>query len=140
VTSLTYLEMMEIPDFESRVEYLFLNGRVGEKTFGPRRYLNQEFYRSRIWRDFRRRIIMRDQGCDLAHPDYPIQEHDKFLIHHLNPITLDDILNNRACVLDPNNCVLVSFITHEAIHFGDMSIIKAHQPIERIPNDTIPWR
>ena len=87
-----------------------------------------------------RTIIMRDQGCDLAHPDYPIQEHDKFLIHHLNPITLDDILNNRACVLDPNNCVLVSFITHEAIHFGDMSIIKAHQPIERIPNDTIPWR
>lgn len=138
--TLTYLEMIELPTFEERVQYLFLNGRVAETTFGSKRYLNQEFYRSILWKDFRRRIIMRDQGCDLAHPDYPISEGNRFLIHHINPITIDDILNNRPCVLDPNNVVLVSFMTHETIHFGDMNLIKAQQPTIRTPNDTVPWR
>lgn len=138
--TLTYLEMMSIPDFEDRVSYLLLKGHVGEETFGSKRYLNQQFYNSQVWRNFRRRIIMRDQGCDLAHEDHPISEGCKFLIHHINPITIDDILEGRSTVMDPNNVVCVSFDTHEVIHFGDLDLIHAKQPIIRTPNDTIPWR
>lgn len=138
--TLTYLEMMSIPDFEDRVNYLLLKGRVGEETFGSKRYLNQQFYNSQVWRNFRRRIIIRDQGCDLAHKDHPISEGCKFLIHHINPITIDDILEGRSIVMDPNNVVCVSFDTHEAIHFGDLNLIRSKQLITRIPNDTIPWR
>lgn len=138
--TLTYLEMMSIPDFEDRVNYLLLKGRVGEETFGSKRYLNQQFYNSQVWRNFRRRIIMRDKGCDLAHDDHPIPEGCKFLIHHINPITIDDILEGRSTVMDPNNVVCVTFDTHEAIHYGDLDLIHSKQPILRTPNDTIPWR
>lgn len=138
--TLTYLEMMSIPDFEDRVNYLLLKGRVGEETFGSKRYLNQQFYNSQVWRNFRRRIIMRDKGCDLAHDDHPISEGCKFLIHHINPITIDDILEGRSTVMDPNNVVCVTFDTHEAIHYGDLDLIRSKQLITRIPNDTIPWR
>lgn len=138
--TLTYLEMMSIPDFEDRVSYLLLKGQVGEETFGSKRYLNQQFYNSQVWRNFRRRIIIRDQGCDLAHEDHPISEGCKFLIHHINPITIDDILEGRPSVMDPNNVVCVSFDTHEAIHYGDLDLIRSKQPILRTPNDTIPWR
>lgn len=138
--TLTYLEMMSMPNFEDRVSYLLLKGRVGEETFGSKRYLNQQFYNSQVWRNFRRRIIMRDKGCDLAHDDHPILEGCKFLIHHINPITIDDILEGRSTVMDPNNVVCVTFDTHEAIHYGDLDLIRSKQPILRTPNDTIPWR
>jgi len=138
--TLTYLEMINLPTFDERLEYLLLKSRVGDPTFGSRRYVNQQFYQSYEWRQFRRRIILRDEGCDLAHPDFPIPDGTKYLIHHINPITIDDIIEHRPCVLDPNNVVLVSFLTHEAIHFGDMDLIKTSRPAERTPNDTIPWR
>lgn len=138
--TLTYLEMINLPTFDERLEYLLLKSRVGDPTFGSRRYVNQQFYQSYEWRQFRRRIILRDQGCDLAHPDFPIPDGIKYLIHHINPITIDDIIEHRPCVLDPNNVVLVSFLTHEAIHFGDIDLIKTSRPAERTPNDTIPWR
>lgn len=136
----SYLELIEIPDYDSRLEYLLLNGFVGEPTFGSKRYLNQKFYNSYEWQKFRRRIIIRDQGCDLAHPDYPLSEGNKLLIHHINPITIDDIVNRNPMVLDPNNVVCVSHMAHEAIHFGDVKLIKDMRPADRKPNDTIPWR
>lgn len=134
---LTYSELITISTFEERFEYLKLGGRVGEETFGFERYLNQQFYRSPEWRKFRRDIILRDNGCDLAHPDHEIFA--MILIHHLNPIDASDIRDMTSAVLDPNNVVCTKTITHNAIHYGDQSIIDK-DPIERKPNDTCPWR
>lgn len=133
----TYSELITIPSFEERYEYLKLDGLVGNETFGFNRYLNQSFYRSKEWRDFRRDIIIRDQGCDLAHSDHPIM--GMILIHHLNPLTKEDIVLGRSCVLDPENVVCVMKLTHNAIHYGSYDVIPSG-PIERKENDTCPWK
>ena len=133
----TYSELIKLPSFEERYRYLKLGGKVGEDTFGHSRYLNQMFYQSYEWKNFRREIIIRDNGCDLAMDGWVI--HDKIYIHHINPMTLEDIKNRNPMLLDPENAVVVSFGTHQAIHYGDESLLALDVP-ERTPNDTIPWR
>lgn len=128
---------MELETFEDRFEYLKLGGGVCEDTFGGDRYLNQIFYRSKEWRDFRYKIIVRDNGCDLAHPDRPIP--GMILIHHLNPITRDDIINRSPCLFDENNVVCVSKDTHNAIHYGSLQSANNYSFTERSQNDTSPW-
>ncbi len=135
--SKSYSELMSLRTFKERFEYLNLSGQAFEETFGAYRYLNQNFYRSPEWRRFRRDIIIRDEGCDLGIPDRPI--YGKVLIHHINPITKYDILHSEYLVMDPENVICVSHITHEAIHYGDFDLIpKDYSP--RKANDTIPWR
>ena len=133
----TYSELITLPTFEERYKYARLGGRVGESTFGYERYLNQLFYESKEWRDFRRSIIIRDRGCDLGILGREIS--GLIMIHHLNPISVDDILQRRECLLDPENAICASPNTHRAIHYGDESLlIKA--PIVRSKNDTCTWR
>ena len=133
----SYLEMIQLPTFEERYEYLKLGGLVGEETFGYDRYLNQVLYRSSEWKRFRRDIILRDNGCDLACDGYDII--GKILIHHINPITIDDIMNRSSCLFDPNNVISTSLNTHNAIHYGDAELLMTG-PIERTKNDTCPWK
>lgn len=134
---LTYSELIAIPDFNSRYEYLKLSANVGKDTFGFDRYLNQNFYTSPRWRSVRNEIILRDNGCDLAHEDYPIS--GKIYIHHLNPITKEDILKDSELLTNPEFLVCVSFATHNAIHYGNEALVSK-SPIERRPNDTCPWK
>lgn len=134
----TYNEMILLPTFQERFNYLKLNGLVGEDTFGYNRYLNQYFYTSREWKQLRDAIIVRDNGCDLGIEGCEIGS--GILIHHIEPITMDDIKNRSDKLLDPNNLICVSKKTHNAIHFGDESILVEDVTIERFPNDTSPWR
>lgn len=133
----TYSELITIPTFEERFEYLKLNGSVGLETFGHDRYLNQILYNSPEWRRFRPEIIVRDNGCDLACEGYEI--FGKILIHHINPITAKDILNRNPKVFDPENVITTVHNTHNAIHYGDENLLIT-APIERSRNDTCPWR
>ena len=133
----TYSELITIPTFEERFEYLQLKGSVGKDTFGYDRHLNQVLYRSPEWKRLRNQIIIRDCGCDLACEGYDI--HSKVLIHHLNPITVEDVLARSRKVFDPDNLVCVSHNTHNAIHYGDVDLL-ATGPIIRTKNDTCPWR
>ena len=134
---LTYSELIVIPSFEDRFKYCQLNGQVGIDTFGFDRYLNQSLYRSSKWKTFRNQIIIRDNGCDLAHPDYPINK--RVLIHHLNPITEQDVLNESFVLFDSENVICVSHNTHNAIHYGTENLLPKGE-IERKPNDQCPWR
>lgn len=133
-----YSELITIPSFEDRLKYLKLDGIIGDIKFGSHRYLNQQFYTSKEWQDIRREVILRDNGCDLAFEDMPIIR--SVYIHHLNPITMDDILERKECVFDLENLVCASFKTHNLIHYGidDVSIPKT--VLDRSPNDTIPWK
>ena len=133
----TYTELMSLPTYEERLEYLRLNGKAGEMTFGGNRYLNQRLYNSPEWKRLRRNIVLRDNGCDLACPDHPI--YNKLTVHHLEPITIEDLKNGAAAVFDPENLVCVSFETHNDIHFSHKSPAP---PVvnERTENDTAPWR
>lgn len=133
----TYSELMSIPTYEERLEYLRLNGKPGEMTFGGSRYLNQRLYHGPEWGRVRRDIILRDNGCDLGDPDRPIA--GKILIHHLEPITIEDLRNGATNVFDPENLICVSYDTHNDIHFGFKSLAP---PVvyERRENDTVPWR
>ena len=133
----TYSELITIPTFEERFEYLQLKGSVGKDTFGYDRYLNQVLYRSPEWKRLRNKIVIRDNGCDLACDGYDI--YGKVLIHHLNPITVEDVLARSRKVFDPDNLVCVSHNTHNAIHYGDVDLLVAG-PIIRTKNDTCPWR
>lgn len=133
----SYLEMSELQSFEERLEYLMLDGKVGEETFGFDRYLNQALYKSKEWRSLREKIIIRDNGCDLGVEGYEIN--DRILIHHINPITQQDILERDACIFDPNNLVSVSKRTHDAIHYSS-SLIVTNKPKIRTANDTCPWK
>lgn len=136
--TLSYSTLITLPTFEERYHYLKLDGKVGEETFGYDRYLNQVFYTSKEWRTFRRDIIARDLGCDLGILDREIGGH--IIIHHLNPITLADIhKRNLSILLNPENAICVSHITHQAIHYGDERLLIT-TPIERSRNDTCPWR
>lgn len=133
----TYSELIEIPTFEERYKYLNLDGTVGEETFGFDRYINQEFYRSYEWCRIRDYVIIRDNGCDLAISDREI--FGKILVHHMNPITIKDILNKSKFLLDPEYLICTSKNTHDAIHYGDSSLLIT-TPTERRKNDTCPWR
>ena len=133
----TYSELITIPTFEERFEYLQLKGSVGKDTFGYDRHLNQVLYRSPEWKRLRNQIIIRDCGCDLACDGYDI--YGKVLIHHLNPITVEDVLARSRKVFDPDNLVCVSHNTHNAIHYGDVGLLVTG-PIIRTKNDTCPWR
>ena len=133
----TYSELITIPTFEERFEYLQLKGSVGKDTFGYDRYLNQVLYRSPEWKRLRNQIIIRDDGCDLACDGYDI--YGKVLIHHLNPITVEDVLTRSRKVFDPDNLVCVSHNTHNAIHYGNVDLLVTG-PIIRTKNDTCPWR
>lgn len=134
----SYEELITLPTFEDRLEYLLLHGVVGEDTFGWQRFLNQTLYKSGEWRKVRRDIILRDEGCDLACEGYDINK--RALIHHINPITIDDILQRRPIVFDHNNLITTTLGTHQIIHYGSVQDIKMMQMVERQPNDTIPWR
>lgn len=133
----TYSELIQIPTFEDRYAYLRLGGIVGEETFGIERHLNQSFYRSPEWRKVRRDVIVRDNGCDLGMPGFQI--YGPIIIHHIIPITLEDLEEGSDLILDPNNLICVSDRTHNAIHFGDKSLLP-QVPIERRPGDTCPWK
>ena len=133
----TYSELITLPTYEERFKYLSLKGEVGKVTFGYDRYLNQYLYNSPEWRRFRRDIIIRDKGCDLACEGYEI--HIRALIHHINPITVEDIINRHPSVFDPENVITTIHNTHNAIHYGDESLLIT-APIERSRNDTCPWR
>lgn len=137
MTNKTYSELLSLSSFIDRYQYLKIGGKVGEATFGRDRYLNQILYTSNEWRCFRRDIIVRDNGCDLACEGYDIR--GKILIHHINPITIDDVNKRSSKIFDPENVICVSLITHNAIHYGDESLL-IQAPIERRKNDTCPWR
>lgn len=132
----TYSELVSIRSFEDRFEYLKLGGVVGRSTFGFERYLNQNFYRSAEWRQCRRRVILRDNACDLADPEYEIV--GRIIVHHLNPITVEDIDLGRDCLFDLENLVCTSHMTSEAIHYGDYSLLPKPL-IERTKGDTRLW-
>lgn len=133
----TYSELIKIKTFEDRFEYLKLNGYVGESTFGYDRYLNQALYTSIPWRSLRDKIIIRDSACDLGLSGYDIQ--GRVIVHHINPVSLEDIEEGRGIVFDPENLVCVSHNTHNAIHYGDASLLP-ELPIDRKLNDTCPWK
>lgn len=135
----TYSELIKIPTFKGRYEYLRLGGKVGEETFGFDRYLNQLFYTSPEWRSLRNDIITRDGGCDLAMPDREIQEGVKILIHHMNPITVKDILNRSEFLLNPEYLICTIKNTHDAIHYGNSELLY-EDPVVRTKYDTCPWR
>lgn len=134
----TYSELITFPTFEERYRYLKLDGVVGEDTFGFDRYLNQEFYqRDREWNRIRDFVIIRDQGCDLGVEGREIR--GKILVHHMNPITKDDILKRSEFLLNPEYLICTLKSTHDAIHYGDENLLMKG-PVERKPNDTCPWR
>lgn len=133
----TYNELMLLPTFEERFEYLKLSGRVGEETFGFDRWLNQKFYRSAEWKHLRDQVIIRDNGCDLGVEGREI--YGKILIHHMNPISKKDILERTDLLLNPMYLISVTKQTHDAIHYSDDSILMK-DPIVRSRNDTCPWR
>lgn len=134
----TYSEMIQLPTFIDRFRYLKLGGEVGKETFGHDRYLNQILYNSQEWKRFRRDIILRDHGCDLACEGFEII-HGSMLIHHINPITIEDVIRRDPKIFDPENVVSTVLRTHNAIHYGDESLLMI-EPIERRPNDTCPWK
>lgn len=133
----TYSELSKLKTFEDRFQYLRLDGIVGEETFGFDRYLNQILYQSKEWKRCRRDIIIRDEGCDLGCEGFEV--HGRILIHHINPITVDDIVNRNPKVFDPENLILTSHNTHQAIHYGNEDLL-IRAPIERSKHDTCPWR
>lgn len=138
----SFTELSQIPDFEGRINYLRLHGSVGKETFGYDRYLNQKFYNTPEWKEVRRKVILRDKACDLGHPDHEIYPHGKkvqLLIHHMNPVTKDDILERSEDILNPEYLITVSKRTHDIIHYGYMGP-KTPAATDRLPNDTCPWK
>ena len=132
-----YSELMLLPTFQARYQYLRLNGEVGKETFGFDRYMNQFFYRSPEWRRVRDLVITRDEGCDLGVPGREI--FGRIIIHHMNPIRPEDIRNRSELLLDPEYLITTIHDTHLAIHYGDGHLL-IQEPIERLPNDTCPWK
>lgn len=138
----TYSELIQLPTFEDRFNYLKLDGIVGEETFGAlsSRWMNQNFYRSSEWKQLKNQILIRDNGCDMGLDMYPIGS-TRIYIHHMNPITEDDIIERTPFLLDPEYLICVSFETHNAIHFGDINVSRiAKDPVRRQPNDQCPWK
>lgn len=135
----TYSELITFPTFEERYQYLKLDGVVGAETFGFDRYLNQIFYKSKEWQSIRDYVISRDFGCDLGCLDREIPDGVRILVHHMNPINVEDILKRSSYLLDPEFLISTIKNTHDAIHYGDESILYT-MPVERQKNDTCPWR
>ena len=136
----TYSELITLPTFEERYEYLKLDGKVGVDTFGFDRYLNQILYKSNEWQDIRDEVILRDCGCDLAMPDREIPDNVRIFVHHMNPILTNDILSQSKYLLNPEYLITTIKITHDAIHYGDGSKLLETAPVVRKPYDTCPWR
>lgn len=134
----TYSELIQISTFIERFRYLQLGGQVGVETFGYDRYLNQILYRTAEWKRFRNEIIVRDNGCDLGCEGYDIIG-QKILVHHINPISVEDVLRRDPKVFDPENAITTILNTHNAIHYSDESLLIT-EPIERKPNDTCLWK
>lgn len=133
----TYSELIELDDFFARFEYLRIGSHLGDETFGSKRYLNQDFYASREWKHARDLVILRDEGCDLGVLDRQITE--KLIVHHMNPVTKEQVLDGDPAILDPEYLISCSLMTHNAIHYGDdRLLIKDYAP--RRANDTCPWR
>lgn len=133
----TYSELIKLKTFEERFKYLKLSGRVGNSTFGYDRYLNQSFYKSKEWLSTRDKIIVRDNACDLGVPGNDI--YNNIMVHHINPITPEDIKTKSAKLFDPENLISTRKRTHDAIHYGDVKVLTDSLK-ERRQNDTIPWR
>lgn len=131
-----YSELCRLQTFEERFDYLKLKGVVGESTFGFDRYLNQLLYRSSEWKRVRNAVIVRDDGCDMGLADYPA---NRIIVHHMNPLSVEDLENRSDLIFDPEFLICVSFNTHNAIHFGDETLLPK-LPVERKPGDTCPWR
>lgn len=134
--SRTYSELRRLQTFEERFEYLSMPGEVGEITFGFDRWMNQRFYRSFEWRSARDYVIVRDGGCDLGVPGYEI--HSGLLVHHMNPVTPESLINQEPWILDPEFLITTTHRTHNAIHYGDQSLLP-RAPVERRPGDTKLW-
>lgn len=132
-----YRELSRLKTFDERFEYLKIGGLVGESTFGFERYLNQTLYNSSKWRRLRNQIIIRDNGCDLGVEGYEIQ--GIIIVHHMNPISVDDLKDFSDDIFNPEYLICVSLTTHNAIHYGDKSLIP-QEPVERRPGDTCPWK
>lgn len=132
----TYSEAIKLKTFDERFDYLKIGSKVGIETFGSGRYLNQRFYQSPEWRHFRQKIILRDKACDLAVDGYDIVDH--IYIHHLNPITMDDLVKHSDWIMDPEFVICCSYNTHEAIHFGNSDMLPK-VTLERKPGDTKLW-
>ena len=133
----TYSQLIKFKTFEERFQYLKLDGAVGQATFGFDRYLNQQLYRSHEWKKVRDEVIVRDNGCDLAMEGFDI--YGRVYVHHMNPILINDIRERSEFLLNPEYLICVSFDTHNAIHYGDESLLP-REPVERKPNDTTPWK
>jgi len=136
MTSRSYLELLEFKTFEERFEYLSLKARVAAETFGFERWMNQTFYRSKEWRDLRHQIIARDEACDLAITGFDI--HERAIIHHIIPMTVEHLEDGNPLITDPNNLITTTHNTHNAIHFGDKSLLRLPL-VERRPGDTKLW-
>lgn len=134
----TYSELSKLKTFRERYEYLKLDGTVGEETFGFDRYINQMFYKSEEWKRIRNYVITRDNGCDLGIQDRKIVD-SVILVHHMNPITKEDIINKNEILLDPEYLITTIKPTHDAIHYGDESLL-AEDLVIRSKNDTCPWK
>lgn len=132
----TYSELIRIPTYKERFEYLKLDGQVGKETFAKDRWVNQNFYHSQEWRSLRHEIIVRDFGRDLAMEGYEI--HNSPVIHHMNPIMLEDVLEHSDILINPEYLITVSYMTHQAIHYGDYDLID-YDPVIRRPGDTKLW-
>lgn len=135
--SRSYSELILLPTFEERFRYLKLNGQVGSETFGSARFLNQSFYQSDRWKRTRRDVIIRDNGCDLAFDGRDIRQ--RIVIHHINPISIEDVEFDRHCLYDLENLICTTDMTHKAIHYGDEGLLIPDL-VERMPNDTCPWK
>ena len=133
----TYSHLITLPTYEERYEYLRLSGQVGKETFGMDRYMNQVFYRSQRWKKIRDFVIFRDNGCDLGIEGREI--YGKIIIHHMNPITIEDIERESEFLMDPEYLISTIHSTHNAIHYGDEELL-IKDPIDRKPNDTCPWK
>ncbi len=134
----TYSDLIKLGSFEDRLNYLKLNGEVGDETFGFDRYLNQKFYKSTEWKQIRDKVITRDMGCDLACRDFPIG--GTIIVHHMNPMSIEDLRSNPGILLDPEFLICVSLETHNIIHYGDTNNYKENKTlVERKPNDTKLW-
>ncbi len=136
--TLTYSELSMLPTFDERYNYLKLVGVVGEDTFGFDRYLNQRFYNSVEWKRARDYVITRDMGCDLGIPGREIN--DKIYVHHMNPMSIKDIVDGDSHIINPEFLITVSFDTHNAIHYGDERLLHRKDLIVRNQNDTCPWK
>lgn len=133
-----YSELITLRTLEERYDYLKLNGLVGIETFGSQRHINQNLYiRDPRWKSIRNKVIIRDNGCDMALPEFEI--HSRIIVHHIVPLTVEDFMNNSPLIFDPENLICVSFNTHQAIHYGDRTLLP-YIPKERTRNDTCLWR